>query len=308
MVTGARYPTPYGEFVAILGVSNMNIGGILEGFWMFDLGYYENTLFGTLEPVAIFSVLVGVYMIAGRKNHHSQVAMRTVKRRHLYVVHFIASAVYLPVSSILLQGFSCQMLDDGISYLVADTSLRCTTSKHRAFMVYISVMLLVYTVGIPVLSLWCLSQNRDIVQKGSSCPEDFDKLNIFESLWEPYKPQVYYFELVEYARRLTLTGLLIFLFPETSTNLFVIAVLLSVLFWLVSEVLSPFHSRFDAWLYRAGTFMVFVSMYLPLLSEVGVSSGSLSSLIMITIHVGLFLEVLSQFILSMAKRVGRVAR
>lgn len=303
-VTGVRYPVLYEDFVAFQNVFNVNLEVILSATCAVDLDYYNILLYATLGPIVVYTMLAVVYVIAKRRNGHSQVALLIVTRKHLSVALFIAFAVYPSVSRIILKAFECEELD-GVDYLKADYDLKCVTPEHKAYVAYASVMLLVYPVGIPTFFLWWLLRNKRIVQNGPSCPEDENKLKAFEGLWSPYKPRTFYYEIVEYVRRLTLTGLPVFVWPGSAKQIAVIIVLV-MLFWIFSEMISPFRRRVDAWLYRGGAFTEFLSMYVALLvkidmlSEDSTRNDGISSAL-IAGHVVLVLIVVSQSFISLRK-------
>lgn len=77
--------------------------------------------------------------------------------------------------------------------------------------------------------------------------------------------------MVECFRRVALTGLAVFIYPDSSAQL-AIVLLLATFFMVLSEVLSPFARSLEMWLYRAGHYVIFASMYLALLLRVDVSN------------------------------------
>lgn len=300
-VTDSSYPVLYEKFLSALDFVNLNVGFILSFACVLNTNYHDRLLCATLGPIAALAALAGVYTIAEKKNHRSPAAMRTVKREHLSIALFIVFLVYSSVSHIIFQAFMCETLDDGVNYLRADYSLTCTTRKHRAFMVYAAVMVLVYPVGIPATFSWWLFRNRDALANRSSDEEGSDEVQALRDLWDPYKPNRFYYEIVEYARRISLTGLSVFVYPSSAAQV-AIVLLLAVAFALISEVLSPFCLPAEAWLYRVGTYTVFLSMYLALLLKVDVSdedsrSQTVFAGLLIVAHAGIMLAVVLQSLL-----------
>lgn len=78
-------------------------------------------------------------------------------------------------------------------------------------------------------------------------------------------------QVVECFRRIALTGFAVFIYPDSSAQI-AIVLLLAAIFMVLSEILSPFARPTEMWLYRAGHYVVFASMYLALLLRVDVSS------------------------------------
>lgn len=68
------------------------------------------------------------------------------------------------------------------------------------------------------------------------------------------------YEVVEYGRRITLTGEVVFVFPNDAAQI-AISVLVAFLFSLLFEVLSPYKSESDKRLARGGHVIVFLGMF-----------------------------------------------
>lgn len=294
-----RYPKLYEDFIAAIDLVNLNVGFILSLACVLRTNYHDRLLYGTLGPIMASAALAVIYAFAKRRNHHSPAAMRTVKRKHLSVALFILFLINSSVSRTIFQAFVCDTFDNGVSYLRADYSLTCSTRKHKAFMTYAAVMAIIYPVGIPVTFLyWLFRYQHAIVNQSSHLHQDSDEVEVFRDLWDPYKSDLFYFEILEYARRVVLTGLSVFVYPGSSAQV-AIVLLLAVLFASVADVLAPFRKRADAWLYRLGTWTVLLSMYLALLLKVDISkeesrSQTVFAGLLIASHAGLIITAASQ--------------
>ncbi len=201
------------------------------------------------------------------------------------------------------QTYVCETLDNEVTYLRADYSLTCTSSTHTTWKAYAGLMVFVYPIGIPAFFAWWLFSNRrDLVKVGSGDGSGLDQLQPMKDLWEPYTPHCYYYEVVECGRRIMLTGLGVFLSPGSAAQV-ALEVILAVVFIVISEVLSPFADRMDAWLYRAGTWVVFLSMYLAILLKVDASDEDGQSQetfagLLIAANAGMILAVVIQAVVS----------
>ncbi|CAN0341912.1 unnamed protein product, partial [Scytosiphon promiscuus] len=129
-------------------------------------------------------------------------------------------------------------------------------------------MILVYPVGIPLLYAILLYQRRDVLSDASA---DKTQAQSISSLWEPYRPERYFYEVVECGRRIMLTGVVVFIFPNDAAQI-AITILIALFFSAVFDVLSPYKSESDMWLSRGGHVIVFLSMFDMLLLKVDVSS------------------------------------
>ena len=102
-------------------------------------------------------------------------------------------------------------------------------------------------------------------------------LQQFSGIWSTYIPSRYYFEVVEYCRRLTLALSSALLVPDRVDH---IAVVLSIAFFFlfVSESLSPFERSVDGNLYRWGNGVILASLYVALLMKAKESVYDLKAL------------------------------
>ncbi|CAN0449389.1 unnamed protein product, partial [Ascophyllum nodosum] len=96
-----------------------------------------------------------------------------------------------------------------------------------------------------------------------------------------------------------------------STAQVAVQALLAVIFSSISEILSPFTDPLDAWLYRSGTWVIFLSMYLALLLKMDTAdeeshSQSVFAGLLIAAHVGMVLVVIANALLSVMKGFRKV--
>ncbi|CAM9719610.1 unnamed protein product, partial [Sphacelaria rigidula] len=161
---------------------------------------------------------------------------------------------------------------------------------------YAGLMVLLYPVGTPAVFSWLLFRHRHslVLEDREEKPE----LRSCADLWEPYKNDKYYYEVIECFRRIASTGLGVFIYPDSAAQI-AIVLLLAVIFMVVSEILSPFKRPVEMWLYRAGHYVVFASMFLALLHRVDVSdetdqSQEIFSGVLIIAHSAMALVVVAQ--------------
>ena len=165
--------------------------------------------------------------------------------------------------------FACEGLDDGKRYLRADYTIECDSPKHRAFQFYASLMIIVYPLGIPAVYAALLFNNRRLLRDENGREESLVARST-SSLWKPYKPERYYYEVIECSQRILLAGGVVFIYPNSVSQI-AVALVTAVVFVFVSEALAPFRSPWDAWISRLGHAIIFFSMYSALLLKVDVS-------------------------------------
>ena len=307
-VVNVQYPPAYENFLAALSVVNLNLSSILSLSCVVETSFYVRLLLATSIPVAVLGVLAVTYRLAMLRNVHSNNGKRIAKNRHLAVGLFLLFVVYSSVSYTIFQTFVCDPLDSGATYLRADYNLVCWTSTHVGYMTYAGLMVIVYPVGIPTVFAWMLFINRDGIKSvagttnGSLIPPESEAI---KDLWAPYKRSRYYYEIIECGRRIALTGLTVFIYADSTAQV-AIEALLAVVFFSISEILSPFAEPLDAWLYRCGTWVIFLSMYLALLLKVEAAdedsySQHVFAGLLIAAHGGMLLVVIADALLSALK-------
>ena len=307
-VVNVQYPPVYEKFLAALSVVNLNLGFILPLSCVVETNFYARLVLATIAPIAVLGALAITYLVAMARNNHSIYAMGAARNKHLSVGLFLLFLVYSSVSYTIFQTFVCDSLDSGVSYLRADYDLVCWTRTHVAYMTYAGIMVLVYPVGIPVVLARMLFINRDGIKRvedstnGSRVPPESEAI---KDLWAPYKPSRYYYEVIECGRRIALTGLAVVIYPGSTAQV-AIEALLAFVFYSISEIMSPFAKPLDAWLYRSGTWVIYLSMYLALLLKMDAAdedshSQDVFAGLLIAAHVGMVLVVIANALLSVLK-------
>ncbi|CAM9340915.1 unnamed protein product, partial [Hapterophycus canaliculatus] len=263
------YPGVYQDFLSAIDVINFDLGSLLAiGCLWSDIDFHARLLLSTLGPLVLLGFLVITYLIAVRRNGASSNAAVTerIRHRHLTALLLLTFLVYSSVASMVFQTFACETLDDGIEYLRADYRIHCTDAKHKAFEVYAGIMVFLYPVGIPLLYSTLLFQHRDVL---ADVGADKTAAQPIAGLWEAYRPERFYYEVVECVRRILLTGVVVFIFPNDAAQI-AITILTAFSFFAVFEALSPYESQSDMWLSRVGHAIVFLSMFDLLLLKVDV--------------------------------------
>ena len=274
-VAGDVYPEEYATFISSLSFINLDIGVILSYSCLVSTDFYDHLLLNTIAPLVVLMALSATYSVAQRRNQGSEDAMRKVQHKHLSAGLFVAFFVYSSVSFTIFQTFVCETLDDGVSYLRADYNLTCDTDRYAIYRAYAIVMMCVYPIGLPAILLWWLLRNRVALKKDNRTT--IEHLEPFSGIWSQYRPSRYYYEVIEFGRRIALTATASFVSPNSVAQVAVVLLVAAVLF-LFSESMSPFSSRVNMSLYRWGNGIILASMYVALLMQVDTSSEESSAL------------------------------
>lgn len=298
------YPHVYERFLDAVNVLNFDLGWIFQLLFgcVFEVGIHGRLLIATIGPIIAVVFLGLTYIVAAGGSRASANTLGSIRPRHVSMVLLLTFLVYSSVSSILFQMFACDELDDGKVYLRADYRVECDSPSHRAFQVYAGLMILLYTVGIPALYTGILVKFRAEL-KNAVGREESQSTKSFSDLWKPYKPSVFYYEVIECGRRVLLTGAVVFIYPNTSAQV-AVTLIIAFAFAMTSEALAPFASRWDTWISRMGHVVVFVSMYVALLLKVNVSQETSSSqkvfeAVLVAAHCGMVVAVVVETVVIM---------
>ena len=240
-VAGTVYPRAYERFLAIVNFANLDLASILSVGCIFRANFYFRLFISTLGPLAVSVVLACTYTVATLRSRGNRGRAAVIWKRHTSIALLVAFLVYPQVSSTAFSMFVCDDLDDGHSYLRADYSIRCDTDYHRRLQMFAAFMVLVYPVGIPLVLGNILVANRIALGKPESRDED-PNLKLFGDMWRPYRPEMYLYEMVAYLRRILLTGIVVFIYPNTATQI-AVTILIELFFFLLSAFLVPHQQR-----------------------------------------------------------------
>ncbi|CAM9093171.1 unnamed protein product, partial [Laminaria digitata] len=257
------YPRQYETFLSYLSFATFDIGVIVWYSCLFSPDFYDRLLLTTIAPLVVLLMLACAYYVA-KKYKNSNHGMLVVRDRHISAALFVIFFVYSSVSSTIFQTFRCDPLDDAVEYLRADYRLTCWSAKHKAHMVYASLMAIIYPLGVPLLFVWWLVRNRKHLKMSDR--QSVAHLKPFNSIWGTYRPSRYYYEVVECCRRITLSASSVFFIPN-SVNQIAIVLSLALVFLFVSESMSPFERKADMGLYRWGNGVILGSMFVALLMK-----------------------------------------
>ena len=171
-------------------------------------------------------------------------------------------------------------------------------------------MILLYPIGIPLLYAMVLFKNREVVKDRRHRSEQRSVgLEVTASLWKPYKPSRYYYEVVECARRVTLTGVVVFIYPNAAAQV-AVTLVLAFVFVMVSESLVPYASRQDVWMSRVGHIVVFLSMFQALVLKGDVSDENSDSQevfggVLLAANICMVIAVITEAVLVVCSLCGR---
>ena len=108
-------------------------------------------------------------------------------------------------------------------------------------------MVMIFPFGVTAAYSHLLYKNRDKIKQDLEIREKDEELMSLSFLFDPYKPEYWYFEIIETIRRLLMTGVLSVIEPGSYPQLSY-GLSLSIFFTILFSFLKPYHSRKDNWI------------------------------------------------------------
>ncbi|CAM9458195.1 unnamed protein product [Ectocarpus sp. 8 AP-2014] len=311
-VANVTFPDVYQRFLDGVNVLNFDPLWIPSAGCIVNVDFHDRLVMSTIGPLLSLALLAVTLNMAKRRNRGSEAALQKVRHRHVSVALLISFLVYSSVSATIFQTFACEHLDDGKEYLRVDYRIECDSPKHRAFQFYAGIMMLVYPIGIPFFYTSVLYKNRRVLVSKIDREVSL-QVQPISDLWVPYKPERFYYEVIECVRRISLTGVVVFIYPNTAAQV-AVTLVIAFSFVVVAERLSPYVSKWDASISLIGHIIVFTSMYTALLSKVDVSdeqsaSQEVFASILVAAHACMVVVVVAEtvvIVLSMRRQKGPV--
>ena len=244
--------------------------------------------------------------------HHNQGAGNHKGKTQAYFTSFLVGAylVLPPCSTIILQFFRCDYFADVDTwYMVADYQIKC--QERSTWILYNCCMMLIYPLGIPCLfavMLW--SARRELCPKGfvqatddrrfgrRTRRDDEKPLGLWYILarnhhWEypeneesyakghqlaflasAYQPHAFMFEVIECARRLMLSSMLIVIPDNRSASQEILAVFICLFSIKIYSYYQPFVQDRDDMLSEFAQWQLFFVLFAALMIRVNEDESS----------------------------------
>lgn len=333
-ITGIRFPSIYDNFLSHLNVFNIEIGWLLSASCLVNVNYYDRLIAVTVSPILFTALLRASFWYSRYKVNRKRAAakqsgafcgdlsailaekMQKTTQKHTSVFLCFTFLIYSTVSTTVFECYACDKFRDvGVSYLRADYSISCDTHTHALYTVYAGLMIAIYPIGIPLLYGILLWKQHRFVAKSRSEREDRVSFRIQATvergsflqttrfLWEAYKDKWFWWEIVECFRRLSLTGFMVFILPNTSGQS-AVACFISVASAILYSACLPHTNCLDEKNYILGCGVLFINTFLALvvssnITETQDSAGqSVLAVLLITGNVCMLLLAFLQCVLA----------
>ena len=206
-----------------------------------------------------------------------------LRRKGLKGVCFILFMTYPSLCRCISTVFVCSKLPDGNWYLDADRSIVCAAvpantvffgsalnwTDYRNVAVLFTML---YILGVPLLFLAILWKHKEDMYHEDEKIQHATQEEI-GFLFHHYKKEYWYFEVVDLIRKLLLTSVVVFIYPDTPMQL-VVGSLMALAIMVVYAKLSPLHNRRNDFIQIMCQGAIFFSLFSALLFKVGSRDGS----------------------------------
>jgi hypothetical protein len=169
----------------------------------------------------------------------------------LLIVLFLLHA---PVSQRFVYYFACQFVDDERSFLRSDYSVECYQGDHLEFASFAVFMIIVFTFLLPLTMCGLLCRHRKSLHTAAIRQR-------YGFLYKPFNRGAEFWEILEVFRKLSLTGLLVFVTDDAYRA--VTAVLICVVSVANLNYLRP-HKNWLVFLIAECSFLLSTFKYLAL--------------------------------------------
>lgn len=224
-----------------------------------------------------------------------------------YIITSVTVVMFMIHPNITQQFFmtlSCKSIggsaDPSATYLLNDLTQQCYSSTHLTYIIVLSApMLILWVLGVPFFALMILYRNRALIQAPAFGTATIVRMKkkIFESqmafLYRGYKPQRYFWFLIEMARKVALVAISVF-FPGARNTQLMMASLLIFGCLIIQIFFQPFENHIPATveLISLGTsFMIFFLANFLFVSTVTDNVKTIITVLIITLVLMFFVVV-----------------
>ena len=198
-------------------VANINfLDGLTMDCVFSNFGFYDTFLITIMYPIAVMAAVFGItYWRASQARDDQEI--ETKANQGWKVSLFFLFLIYPSVSATILKIWDCEAID-GAKYLRSDYRLVCWEGEHTTYAALAAIAFVVYPVGIPAFFMYLLRKDRMVLHDEEHKRHESVHAKL-SFLYRSYTKEAYYWEIVMLMQKLLLTGLLIFIKPNTTSQL-----------------------------------------------------------------------------------------
>ena len=245
-----QFPKFLEKFLAYFSFLNLNMSNLIQLDCFLPKQYsnfYASLVFLTMIPLIsiigiVFYWSYSKYSSMNRmKDSFYQVKMDSFEKSLISFIVLLLYIIVAPAANTIFQISFCETLDNGVTLMQTDYSLTCGDKLYMFFFNYGLIMFGIYVIGIPLLFFIILYRLRKYLYKAGLSTSDniqrrqsrYEKdVEPYYILFKVYKPECWWFDLIELVRRLAFSGGVYFILYYVLGSNSSILPLLSVIFCL----------------------------------------------------------------------------
>jgi predicted outer membrane repeat protein len=229
------YPYTYLNVMEKVQFISVDFTKALPGPCIFGPGFDFASKLYTIGSLALFCCICSWALVILSRGQHP----KPWAKKALPVLPTVLFLAYPGFSAFFFDVLKCRDID-GRFYLVADLSIKCVGADYNRLRVFAIVCVAFWSCGLPVIFVSLLWPERSNLLRGHR-PVGF-RGNL-QDFYAPYKPQFWFFEAVEYTKKLLLIGIV----PAINGTLVgaVISLVITGAYLLLLAILSPYAHKSD---------------------------------------------------------------
>lgn len=149
----------------------------------------------------------------------------------------MCSCSYPALTNKIFEGLSCRTIGENAAVLAVDYGMDCHSSTYRGLQLVLGLLVIIWPVGVPASLFFELYNKRDLI-----LAKDPKTLERYAFALDDYKLEYWYWEVVELARKLILTGIIALIGRGTVAQA-VMATFVAFFFFALAVKAQPFHSE-----------------------------------------------------------------
>lgn len=281
-----KFPPSFKQLLASLSILNLDVGNAIPVYctsWQLDFG--GTMIVMTALPIGGLVLMVLFFVIQAYCRQANKYHLQLLRDRYILFLLLISFVILPPISLTIFKIFDCVNLDlngdDPLHqrHLVLrnDYSINCDSDYYLFLLVWAIFMVLLYPVAMVITYFVLLFGHRYQIQarvqleaiKRSPHIADrrhtmtIESRHFYETLgflFVAYKPQYWYWELVEVCRRLIMNCVLGSILPGSAQQI-IIGIVLATMFMKVYHQCQPFADMDTNLLDAVGQFQIWFTYY-----------------------------------------------
>ena len=274
------WPTTFDQLMSVLYAPfNVDVFALFGSFkCQVNTNYSAQFYAHMMVPIVILGVICGAYVTARLIKilpfcGTHMFDKNTLRARVMKLINLVIFVMYPGLGLRIFRVFATSKYGE-YSYLSADLTVRTDTKEYTDMRSVAWVWMVIYVVCIPASYAVILGCQRHFIKmdpdsEDGQCPEEFHSQVVacrvsYGAIYKDYKRRMYFFELFEMSRKITLVGVLVLLGENGGTQIF-IGVLICFFYVLLCALTKPLVSPTDQFLQYITSVQLFVTLITGLL-------------------------------------------